>query len=385
MTKNGPEMALDLYAAGMEHEEAAVAPDVADRDERTLRDEELADLVDVENSPARVTFSTQDMSVDALVKRLDRRSMLVPQFGAHDNLVQVPGFQRGFVWSKAQMDQFIESLLLGYPVPGIFLIKQDEDNRMLILDGQQRLITLQSFYAGEFSLQYVGREFKGLTYKTLDDSLQFKLDDSYMQATIVAADGSDEVNDSIFQIFERLNSGGTQLTAHEIRVALYAGNLVTSIERLNENQSWRRLFGARSKRLRDHELITRILALFTDSTSYRRPLKSYLNSFVREFRTVEIDQEERGQLFLQACEAVDLQIGPRAYRREGGSQVNTAQAEAIMVALMEVIQRGTTPENLPDRFASLIENQDFLKHTGRATADKDAVDTRLRAARTELA
>ncbi|MBC9957822.1 DUF262 domain-containing protein [Yimella sp. cx-51] len=370
----------------MPPEEDSLFEDIAMSDDRTLRDEELEDLIDVEPSPARVTFSTQDMSIDALVKRLNRKSMLVPQFGGQDTLVQVPGFQRGFVWSKAQMDKFIESLLLGYPVPGIFLVKQEGDNRMLILDGQQRLITLQRFYGGlhdgkEFTLQYVGEEFRGLTYKALDEALQFKLDDSYMQATIVAADGSDEVNDSIFQIFERLNSGGTQLTPHEIRVALYAGELMASIESLNEDPEWRALFGGKSKRIRDHELILRILALYTDSASYNRPLKTYLNKFARKDRTTEMRSDPRGDLFLRACVAIKEQVGPRAFRRPGGTQVNTAQAEALTIAVMESLKGGKTLTDLGERFDRLVSDEAFLKHTGRATADKDAVDTRLTRAR----
>lgn len=370
----------------MPQDEDPLFEDITASDDRTLRDEELEDLIDVEPSPARVTFATQDMSIDALVKRLNRKSMLVPQFGGQDALVQVPGFQRGFVWSKAQMDKFIESLLLGYPVPGIFLVKQEDDNRMLILDGQQRLITLQRFYGGlhegkEFTLNYVGDEFKGLTYKTLDEALQYKLDDSYMQATIVAADGSDEVNDSIFQIFERLNSGGTQLTPHEIRVALYAGNLMASIETLNEDSDWRALFGGKSKRIRDHELIMRILALYTDSTSYNRPLKTFLNKFARRDRKTEMDKDPRGDLFLQACAAINKQVGPRAFRRPGGAQVNTAQAEALTIAVMESLKAGKMLTDLSVRFDDLIGDDEFLKHTGRATADKDAVDTRLTRAR----
>ncbi|MCA2249973.1 DUF262 domain-containing protein [Mycobacterium intracellulare] len=281
--------------------EEELAEEIASIDDRTLSDEELADLIDVERSPARVTFSTQDFSIDGLVKRLNRNSMVVPQFGGNDDVVQVPGFQRGFVWSKVQMDRFIESLLLGYPVPGIFLVKQAEDNRLLILDGQQRLITLQRFYnrlhnGKEFVLTYVGDEFKGLTYHSLDESLQFKLDDSYMQATIVAADGSPEVDDSIFQIFERLNSGGTQLTPHEIRVALYAGPLMASIEALNGGSDWRKLFGAKSKRIRDHELIMRILALYSDGKGYSRPLKNFLNKFAQNNRAIEMTDDARGTL-----------------------------------------------------------------------------------------
>lgn len=364
-------------------------PEITPLDERSLRDEELADLIDAGPEPARVTFSTQDMSVDALVKRINRRSMLIPQFGGQDELVQVPGFQRGFVWSKAQMDQFVESLLLGYPIPGIFLIKQADDNRMLILDGQQRLITLQRFYAGihngrEFKLQHVGDEFKGLSYSTLDEHLQFMLDDSYMQATIVKADGSDEVNDSIFQIFERLNSGGTQLTAHEIRVALYAGEFMASVERLNQTPAWRALFGGKSRRLRDHELITRVLALFSNSASYKRPLKTFLNDFVRDNRNTDFSKNDAGAVFIKACELLYQEAGPASFRREGGTQVNTAQAEAITVALMEAISENRVPEDIPQRLDRLLKDAAFVKHTSRATADKDAVDTRLTASRGEL-
>ncbi|MCU0278848.1 MAG: DUF262 domain-containing protein [Candidatus Nanopelagicales bacterium] len=374
----------------MSPEQDSLLEVMASIDDRSLRDEELADLVDVEPSPARVTFSTQDLSIDGLVKRLNRKSMLVPQFGGQDELVKVPGFQRGFVWSKAQMDRFIESLLLGYPVPGIFLVKQADDNRMLILDGQQRLITLQHFYNGihegkEFGLTYVGDEFKNLTYRTLDESLQFKLDDSYMQATIVAADGSPEVDDAIFQIFERLNSGGTQLTPHEIRVALYAGPLMASIETLNGLKEWRALFGAKSKRIRDHELIMRILALYSSSSEYNRPLKTFLNKFAQLNRDVEIADEARGQHFASASRAIHDQVGPSAFRRPGGGQVNTAQAEAVCVAVMETVAANRLPDDLRARIDGLLGDEAFLKHTGRATADKDAVETRLERARAALA
>lgn len=366
--------------------EQTLIEEVVDVDDRTLRDEELADLVDVEASPARVTFSTQDLSIDGLVKRLNRKSMLVPQFGGQDELVQVAGFQRGFVWSKAQMDRFIESLLLGYPVPGIFLVKQANDNRMLILDGQQRLVTLQRFYNGlhagrEFTLQYVGDEFRGLTYDTMDESLQFKLDDSYMQATIVAADGSAEVDESIFQIFERLNSGGTQLTPHEIRVALFAGPLMASVESLNSSEHWRSLYGHKSKRIRDHELIMRILALYSDSTRYSRPLKAFLNNFARDNRAEDMTSDDRGVLFMQTVEKIATEIGPSAFRRIGGSQVNTAQAEALCVVLMEKMRDGDAPASVSEGLDALLADEQFLLHTGRATADNDAVETRLQRAR----
>lgn len=356
-------------------------------DDRVLTSDELDDLIDTEPSPVRVTFSTQDYSVDGLVKRLDRGSMIVPRFGNGGDSSTMHGFQRGFVWNRAQMDRFIESLLLGYPVPGIFLVKQPEDNKMLVLDGQQRLITLQRFYNGmhdgrEFKLAAVGDEFKGLTYGSLDEALQNKLDDSYMQATIVAGDPDHDTDEAVFQIFERLNAGGTQLTAHEIRVALFAGELMNSIEALNGADEWRILFGMpHSKRLRDHELILRVLALYSDAALYSRPLKGFLNDFARNNREVNMAEDDRGCLFLDACALLHAQIGPPVFRRQAGGPLNTAQAEAIMVATMEGKRDDRMVPDVEAKFTELLADTEFDLHTSRATADNEAVSTRLARAR----
>lgn len=90
--------------------------------------------------PIRYTITSYgaDYPVDGLVKRLADESILVPKF------------QRGYVWSANQASRFVESLLLGLPVPGIFLSKEKESQKLLVIDGQQRLRTLQYFYEGSF-------------------------------------------------------------------------------------------------------------------------------------------------------------------------------------------------------------------------------------------
>lgn len=353
-------------------------------EDRVLSNEEMDDLLAEEEQPPEVTYSTQDFPVDALVKRLERRSMRIPQFGVDDPAHRVAGFQRGFVWSKAQMDRFIESLLLGYPVPGIFLVKQ-ADNIMLILDGQQRLETLRRFYGGmhnerAFKLENVGAEFKGLTYDSLDESLRLKLDDSFMHATVVSTDGSKAVNDAIYGIFERLNAGGTQLTPHEIRVALYAGQLMVIVEQLNNNEDWRELYGPPNRRIRDHELVMRIVALFLRPQKYSRPLKGFLNDFSNDFRDVESLPNNTEELFARAAHAFNSELGRDAFRRTGGAQLNAAQAEALMVAAMSNIANGTLRQDLPHAVSVLRMNDEFVRATTRATADNEAVKDRLREA-----
>lgn len=378
--------------------EVPESPDGAETDtpgedgllDRALTDAELEDLTDSEDPPVEVTFSSQDFDVAGLVRRLEAQSILVPRLGTSDPRVDPAGFQRGFVWTRAQMDRFIESLLLGYPVPGIFLVKQAQ-NRLLVLDGQQRLLTLQYFIKGQFkdkpfALTNVSRDFRGLTYRSLTESLRFKLDDSYMQATIVSTDGSPEVNNAIYQIFERLNSGGTQLTPHEIRVALAAGPLIEYLEGLNNEPAWRGLYGPRSQRLRDQELILRILALYGESDRYSRPLKTFLNRYATDHRELDRSVTSAGDLFKSASAVLMNQIGPRAFRRPGVNQVNVAQAEAIMVGLMRATaNNGRVPEGIPRKIQNLQEDLEFVGATTKATADNDSVSLRIAKSEREFA
>ncbi|MFS4505066.1 DUF262 domain-containing protein [Clavibacter sp. Sh2141] len=357
---------------------AASARDIHDR---VLSIEELEDITAAEASPAAVTFSTQSFDVAGLVLRLDRGSMLVPTYGIDDDRIDTEGFQRGFVWTRAQMDRFIESLLLGFPIPGIFLVKQTANNRLLVLDGQQRLLTLQKFYSGvhakkEFALRNVSEQFKGLTYKTLGDALQFRLDDSYLDATIVTTDGTPEMNEAIYQIFERLNAGGTQLTAHEIRVALSAGPIVELLEQLNSYDNWRYLYGPRSARLRDQELTLRILALYLNEGEYNRPLKTFLNKFASSERQPEASTFSAGDIFRTAADKLRT-LGPAVLRSQGASQVNAARTEAIFVGAMRAIAAGRLTAELESAVAALDADSDFVIATTRSTADKDFVRLRL--------
>jgi len=365
-------------------EEQATGSSPDENEESLELDEaEQLDLLEAEPAPQQVTYSGQDFDVEGLVRRLDKSDILVPTFGHEDERISSAGFQRGFVWSRPQMDRFIESLLLGYPIPGIFLVRQ-ADRRYLVLDGQQRLRTLQHFYTGkfngrDFALRNVGDLLKGLTYRTLPENQRRLLDNTFFQATVVDTDGSRESLEAVYQIFERLNSGGTQLTAHEIRVALYAGPFIDFLERLNQGTAWRAIYGKVSPRLRDQELILRILALYAVAPTYKRPLKTFLNNFAGEHRTLQrLDSGSLSASFEQASSMISSAAGRSAVRFQS-SQVNTALAEALFVGLMRridfnsEIQINDVAEAIND-----IRNDPRLEDTiSRSTADEEFVKTRL--------
>src|SRR5947207_2752248 len=120
-----------------------------------------------------ITSYGADYPVDSVVKRIGTREIVVPRFGEKQSTTsQVVGFQREYVWPRPKADRFIESLLLGLPIPGIFLVKEPS-GILLVLDGHQRLYTLQSYYQGvingqEYRLSNVQERFVGKRYRDLD-------------------------------------------------------------------------------------------------------------------------------------------------------------------------------------------------------------------------
>ncbi len=373
----------DLVVPEDAHEDAGdIEADPIDPVE--LDEGDLAELQDPDPKPRKVSYNGTDFDVEGLVRRLVRDDIVIPSFGLTDETIETAGFQRSFVWKRPQMERFIESLLLGYPIPGILLVQQ-ADRRYLVLDGQQRLSTLADFYSGThkdapFSLQSVGEEFRDLTYATLSPEQKRQLDNTFIQATIVQTDGSRESLDAVYEIFERLNSGGTQLTAHEIRVALYAGPFIGMLTELNSDSNWRALYGPLSPRLRDQEIVLRAIALYVSPGNYSRPLKKYLNDFTALHRDLdEFPVEAVRGWFSRVARLLVEGPGRPALRTSIGRQVNAAQTEAVLVGLARRLDAGDVddPDAVRRAVTDLLSDPEFQRTTGRATADEESVRTRL--------
>lgn len=360
--------------------------DPAELEPELLTDEELDAVLESEGEAEAVTYQGTDFDAEGLVRRLDRKDIVIPSFGHGDDEVELASFQRSFVWTRPQMDRFIESLLLGFPVPGIMLVQQS-DKRYLVLDGQQRLRTLQAFYNGihrqrEFALENVAEEFRGLTYKTLLPAQKRVLDNSFIQATIVKTDGTAESRESVYQIFERLNSGGTQLTPHEIRIALYPGQFVDFLGELNGIDSWRNIYGSVSPRVRDHELLLRVVALYVSSEEYFRPLKRFLNTFLGRHRTLDkLSADDIRHHFTKAINALD-EAGARDYLRPPRARLNVATFDAVMVgAMRRVAATGDiTAQEVEAALDLLRKDAEFADATSTQTDTEENVRNRLRIA-----
>ncbi len=227
----------------------------------------------------------------------------------------IPNFQRNYVWSQIQASRFIESFLLGLPIPQVFLYRDRSDPNLTIIDGQQRISTIARFYNGEFSMKGVNPRWEGRGYDDLIDYDRAELDDATLRAIVIRQIRPDD-RSSIYHIFERLNTGGVRLNEMEIRRALYQGEANALLERLNKNPEWRLLIGMSEpdRRSRDLELILRVLALAENWKSYGKPMKNFITRYMETLDKAnpeEIYQMEHR--FNKACQSVLSQLGENPF------------------------------------------------------------------------
>lgn len=320
-----------------------------------------------------ITSYGADYPVDALVKRLTKKDVFIPPF------------QREYVWNLKQASRFIESLLLGLPVPGVFLAKETDSQKLLVIDGNQRLRTLEFFYNVDFkekgkgfSLQGVQKQFEGQNYKTLSENDRIKLDDSIIHATIVKQEEPSKDDSSIYHIFERLNAGGSLLRPQEIRACIYHGKFNELLNELNENEQWRSIYGSSSIRLKDRELILRFFALFFNLNDYKKPIKSFLNLYMGSNRNLDLNsKEELTNLFDNTIDIVYRSIGGKAFRPV--KAINVAVFDAVMVGIATRLSE-TEIEDLcavKEKYENLLTKQEFIESYKTGTSDEKVVQSRI--------
>jgi hypothetical protein len=313
--------------------------------------------------------------------------------GLHDkwregNIV-IPVFQRQFVWTVIQASRLVESFLLGLPVPGIFLYKEPETGKLVVIDGQQRLRSVFSFFEGEmqgsqvpFRLREVQGSWEGKLYSELRTVDQQRLRDSVLRATIVEQiDPKD--NSSIFHIFERLNTGGTSLKPQEVRNCIYIGPFNDLLHHLNGYPQWRKIIGSADvdRRMRDIELILRFLALDQRSDNYEKPMKNFLSDFMKAHRTgpkKKLDEFE--EIFRKTVDEILQSLGPRPFRVHIG--LNAAVLDSVMVSF--AWNKKAIPDDIKERYHRLLHDQAYLITILSATTDEDVVKRRIHLARKSL-
>lgn len=199
-----------------------------------------------------------------------------------------PAFQRhGGLWNKEKQSQLIESLMLKIPLPA-FYFDASKEEEWIVIDGLQRLTAFQNYLVGEKlgaglrkkerfqGMQYL-TDFNGKTFDDLPRQYIRRIKESSIVAYTVTQGTPDEV---VFNIFQRINTGGVPLNAQEIRQALYSGRGTELIKELAERTEFQEAtqYAVKSDRMLDREYALRFLS-FTE-LDYKKEYKGNIDNFL---------------------------------------------------------------------------------------------------------
>ena len=295
--------------------------------------------------------------------------------------ILIPPFQRKFVWTFNQASRLIESFLLGLPVPSIFLYKQKESQKLLVIDGQQRLKTIFGYFGNMFPdsrkpfyLKGVNEKWENKSFLDLDDPDKRRLQDSVLRAVIVEQlDPKD--NTSVYHIFQRLNTGGTILRPQEIRNCIYQGKFNDLLNELNNNEAWRKIIGlpVPDRRMRDQELILRFLGLYCRYKEYKSPMKDFLSNFMAKHRNDEVKIKKFREIFEETVSSIVSKLAPHPFRIKAGLQA--AVFDSIMVAF--ALNLDNIPLDIRERHQKLLKDKEYEKSVYEFTTVEKFVKQRI--------
>jgi hypothetical protein len=292
-----------------------------------------------------------------------------------------PFYQRRNRWDPRRQSQLIESILINIPIPPLFVYETQPD-KYEVMDGQQRITAIRSFYSNELVLKGLERwpELNGRTYSKLPDTIKAGIDRrSISWVTVLNESSRDE--EEAFQlkqlVFERLNTGGVKLSAQEIRNALYASDFNQMLLELSRMQIHREAWGLPQfeksedaqtpeyllkdrmySEMGDVEVILRFFAL-RHAGRYKNGMRSFLDSYM--FRARKFSSDELVVLkdtYLQVL-ALAMDIFEEKIFRSYDSKTDTwkkgqqkALADAVLVALTDFI---SSPKALVNHKDQIVE------------------------------
>lgn len=307
---------------------------------------EISTLTDEVNKRRRnVDVQTTNFSVRELVRMVSEGELNVS-----------PEYQRLFRWDVQSESRLIESLMLGLPVPSIFVATND-DFTLEVVDGLQRLSTLVHFVAP--SPEALGRlgksealildeletipQLNGVTFANLPKELQLHFSRTTMQVTALT-DKSDY--DVRFELFDRLNAGSLRLTNQEVRNSVFRGPFVAFLHELAATELFRSLIRIDDERLRDGTLEETALKFFAyrhARDEYRGPIKPFLNTCMKKWRE-NFPEEQYRKEFLGAVATLKGVLAGAPYLRAGYHSTPMVPFEAALLASALLNDEDATPE-----------------------------------------
>lgn len=374
----------------------------------------------MENTEEKIQQLQEDITVERRRVSTDRLDI---SFGElinlykNNELVIRPEYQRLFRWTNKQKTALIESILLSIPIPPIF-VSEDTEGIWELIDGLQRVSTFISFFGElqrniseiEYSFQdeeeeelspeeeqlrqeKIGNKWvlepggiieslEGFNIDTLPSKLKINLKRAVCRVEILRGDSSTSMK---YELFKRLNSGGSKLKPQEIRNAIFRGidsrlnELLLKLSQDTKFQSLTNLSSKKKQELYDQELILRFIAFLNNAENVNDNTENYLNDFMENaVSNPGFDYEMYENTFMEVLDILTKLNDDRLFRNARNLFV-PAEFEGITIGIAQSIERfRDNDELLKTKIQELKSDADFRKFSGSASNSKSRIRTRLK-------
>lgn len=241
-----------------------------------------------------VSFNMRELTIELYVKKY------LEDIEKDDNELYVPDYQREFVWDDRHQSRFIESLILGLPVPFIFAAEMHSSGRLEIVDGSQRIRTMAAYISDELELKGLDKltELNGTRFSDLPSSRQRMFKNTPIRMIVLSANATEDVRK---EMFDRINTSSVPLLAMETRRGVYRGEFTDFVIELAKDERFKALCPlpkSFQNRREEEELLLRFFAFSDCYPNYKqvesKGVAKYLNSYL-EGKNANFSNEEKKQ------------------------------------------------------------------------------------------
>jgi len=312
------------------------------------------------------------------------------------NLILDPAYQRAFVWPPTKQSRFIESMILGIPLPPIYL-NQNKKGNYIVIDGKQRITTISDFMSNEkhkFKLQDLevlhdlnGKSFDDL--KELDKrngtNLHVRIEDKNHMLYIIKPTVPIEI---VYDIFNRINTGGTILTRQEVRNCIYQGKATEVLNELAALDVFKQAidYGISPNRMKDREAVLRYLAfkILNYMTDYKDSIDDFLAKTMNHLNKINVEEEIKIRAdFIRVMKTTYDFFSNRNFRfptKTNRGRLNISMLESISHFFSNKSDEflSNNKGKIIENFNTLLSDPDYNDAVRVATADRNRVIRRFR-------
>ncbi len=311
-----------------------------------------------------------------------------------------PDFQRNYVWKSKQKSELIESIIMGIPLPLIYLAETMEGN-LVIVDGRQRLTTFFDYLDNKFALKGLNilPQLNGCKFQDLESNEDMRkfaasIEDFQLIMQVIKYPTPDRVR---FDIFDRVNRGGTPLNNQEMRNALYQGRSTKLLNRLAEREEFKRATGnsISSIHMKDKYIILRAIGFYLwkkgqlikrngEKVRYRSDIEELLGETMEQLnRMSEAGLRELEEMFCGVMDDSYFILGEDAFRiptdsgRRRPVSMTLFESLFYFLALFAEENQGINPDEIETAVDEMLEDSVFLNALTYNVDSKIHVDERF--------